>query len=373
MPYPLDTRRLARAFALLDQFVQEGRVQGIAAAVGSSRLIETPRFAGRRRNQSDEPLAEDAIFLIASPTKPVVALAVMMLVEQGQLALADAVRHYLPEFGGQGKRGITIAHCLSHTSGLPDMLPDNAELRAREAPLSQFLSRTCALKPEFTPGTGVQYQSMGYLVLGEVLRRITGKPLGELLDDWIFRPLAMTDTALGMPPTWEETPEQDQSPRVDRIAEIRLPVDAGPHSACWNTTYWRRLGAPWGGLLSTPTDLAKLCQHLLRIHRGGEGAISPTTLRAMTRNHLEFMPDVPETSRRCQPWGLGWQMNWPAHATAFSELLSLETYGHWGATGTMVWIDPVHDLFAVALSTEPLSRSQRLLTRFSNAVASALR
>jgi CubicO group peptidase (beta-lactamase class C family) len=373
MPYRFDTRRLTQAFKLLDEFVEQGSVQGIAAAVGSSSMVEEPRFAGRQRNHGDMPLADDAIFLIASPTKPIVALAVMMLVQQGRLRLADAVHRYVPEFSGQGKRGITIAHCLTHTSGLPDMLPDNAALRAGEAPLSEFLSRTCALKPEFTPGTRVQYQSTGYLMLGEVLRRVAGRPLGELLEEWIFEPLGMLDTVLGMPASWETPPGNEPHARVERIAEIRLPAAADPHSACWNTRYWRRLGAPWGGLLSTPSDLARFCQHLLQVHQGRDGIISPVTLEAMTRNQLELMPEVPEANRRCQPWGLGWQLNWPAHATAFCELLSFPAYGHWGATGTVVWIDPRRDLFTVALSTEPLTSSQRLLTRFSNAVAAASR
>lgn len=372
MLYRLDAKRLSATWRLLEQLVADEHVQGIAAAIGTSESLEEPRFAGRQRNDSDEALSRDAIFLIASPTKPIVALAAMALVEQGRLRLGDAVRHYLPEFGGQGKRGITIAHCLTHTSGLPDMLPDNAALRAAEAPLSEFLMRICTLKPEFPPGTRVQYQSTGYLVLGEVLSRISGMPLGKLLEETIFEPLGMLDTVLGMPESWEKAASDHVAPRVERIAEIRLPATATPHEACWNTRYWRRLGAPWGGLLSTPGDLARLCQHLLRVHRGAAGIVGPVTLQAMTRSQLEFMPEMPESIRRCQSWGLGWQLNWPAHATAFSELLSPSAYGHWGATGTMVWIDPDHDLFAVLLSTEPLVKSQRWMTQFSNSVVGSL-
>ena len=129
------------------------------------------------------------------------------------------------------------------------------------------------------------------------------------------------------------------------------------------------------GTASTPMagDLAKLCRHLLRIHNGAKGILSPATLEAMTTNQLSAYPDVPETNRRCTPWGLGWQLNWPHHARAFGDLLSPSAYGHWGATGTMVWIDPPRDCFAVVLTTQPLEDRHRRQARFTNTLCSALR
>jgi CubicO group peptidase (beta-lactamase class C family) len=133
------------------------------------------------------------------------------------------------------------------------------------------------------------------------------------------------------------------------------------------------LGAPWGGLLSTAGDLARLCQHLLRIHAGEPGIISRPTLESMTANQLARLPNVPEPDRRCRPWGYGWRLNWPNDDDSFGNFLSPAAYGHWGATGTLLWIDPAIDAFAVVLTTQPLESGNRRQAKFSNCVTSALR
>ena len=92
----------------------------------------------------------------------------------------------------------------------------------------------------------------------------------------------------------------------------------------------------------------------------------------MTSNQLARMPEVPEIHRRCFPWGYGWQLEWPTHPTTFGALLSPSAYGHWGATGTMVWIDPERDAFCVVLSTQPVELGRRRLTQFTSAVCAAI-
>ncbi|MGE0535975.1 MAG: serine hydrolase domain-containing protein [Pirellulales bacterium] len=352
---------LERAWQFLAEAAASDRTPGVTAVVGSSRGASEPRWFGRQQVAPDSgPLREDALFLIASPTKPIVALAVMMLVEEGRVQLADPVSTYVPEFNSNGKRNITLLHCLTHTSGLPDMLPDNARLRGAQAPLSEFLARACELKPDFLPGFDVQYQSLGYLMLGEVVRRVTGRGVGEMLAERVFAPLGMHNTSLGLDGGYERVPEI-------RVTGVQLSG-----ASYWNEPYWRRLGVPWGGVFSDAVDLAKLCRHLLGIHRGHPGIVSRSTLTTMTANWFERMPDVPERHRRCFPWGLGWQLHWPAHATTFGDLLSAEAYGHWGSTGVMLWIDPALDAFAVALSTEPLELGRRWLARFTSTVCAAI-
>ncbi len=368
----LDLDRLETAWRLLDGWVAEDRIPAAGAVVGTSTWMSEPKFAGRQTLEPEgPPLRDDAIFLIASPTKPLTATATMMLVEAGDIELVDPLVRYVPEFSPHGKSNITLLHLLTHTSGLPDMLPDNAELRANQAPLEEFLTRVCALQPDFAPGTAVQYQSTGYLMLGEVIRRVSGLALPDFLRERVFEPLFMRDTALGMPPDWERA-DGDGDARRDRIAEVRLP-EMSRHSAVWNGDYWRRLGAPWGGLLSTPVDWGLFLQHLLQIASGDEGILAPATLAAMTRNQLAALPEAPEVNRRCFPWGLGWQLNWPTHKTSFGGLLSESAYGHWGATGTLVWVDPARDLFAVLLTTQPLGKHERFLAKFSNTVCRAWR
>ena len=365
-----EPERLHGAWRLLDSWIDDGLCPAFSAVVGDGQGHSDAHWAGRGSLETNAPLAEDAIFLIASPTKPLVALAVLMLAERGELLLVDSVSKYVPQFSD--KDAVTLAHCLTHTSGLPDMLPENLELRREHAELSEFVRRVCGLSLDFEPGHGVQYQSMGLLMLGEVVSRISGWSLPEFLRRELFEPLGMRDTALGMPPSWEEPGETRNQSRKQRIAEIRIsdPERAGDYG--WNSDYWRRLGAPWGGLLSTARDWSKLCAHLLTIHQGHAGIISPSTLSSATRNYLQLLPHVPEHHRRTTPWGLGWQLNWPGHRRTFGDFLSGSAYGHWGATGTMVWIDPARDVYAVLLTSEPLEPDTRRQALFSNAFCAAV-
>ena len=369
-----DSQRLERAWALLDEWTATDRLPAAAAVVGSSGGVSRPRHFGRQRVAADSPpLAPDALFLIASPTKPIVATALLMLVEAGQIQLVDPVVRYVPEFGKHGKRAITLAHCLTHTSGLPDMLPDNDALRVARAPLSEFLARVCELTPDFLPGRNVQYQSLGFLLLAEVLERVTGRSLPEFLAERIFAPLEMHDSWLGLPTQSSHGGEIVVEPALRaRVAELRIGPIRLSGASHWNGDYWLALGAPWGGLLSTPSDLGKFAAHLLSIQRGKRGIITRATLDAMTSNQLARMPEVPEIHRRCFPWGYGWQLEWPTHPTTFGALLSPSAYGHWGATGTMVWIDPERDAFCVVLSTQPVELGRRRLTQFTSAVCAAI-
>jgi CubicO group peptidase (beta-lactamase class C family) len=319
------------------------------------------QFFGRQR--------VGAIFLIASITKPIVAMGAMLLVERGQLALNDRVADYLPEFGKQGKYGTTIRNLLTHTSGLPDMLTNNAELRQAHASLADFVKQTCAIAPDFPPGRSVQYQSMGFAVLAAIIEQISGQTCAEFLRQEFFLPLGMKETRLGAPDDWfEGTP-----PVADRIAEIRVPVDQMEATDWnWNSRYWRQLGAPWGGLLTTPADLGQFAQLMLNGGRVGDRQLlSTATIGASVTNQLATMKDVPEEDRRFRPWGFGWRMQWANHANTFGDLVSSSTYGHWGATGTVLWIDHERQSFALILSTQPLDPNGAPFQRLSNAIVAS--
>ena len=340
-------------------------------SVWADRTLRTGvhHFGKQQLAGDSPPLREDAIFLVASITKPVVAMATLILVERGLIALGDRVREYIPEFGTKGKYGITIRHLLTHTSGLPDQLADNRELRAAHAPLSAFVEGTFTAPVEFPAGRGVRYQSLGFAMLGEIISRVSGKSCREFLKDEIFSPLGMQDSSLGAPESWFE----GEPPKSDRIAEIRTPTNQTYPDSNWNSRYWRSFGSPWGGMLTTPADLTKFAQMML-----GGGALGDvrilgrSTVAAATRNQLLQMKDVPEVERRCRGWGLGWRLHWAADSANLGDLLGPRTYGHWGATGTALWIDPDADAFAVILTTLPQEPHGRYLARASNAIAAAL-
>jgi len=361
--------RLGAARRLTRRWTNQGEVPAITVAVGDAEQFEAWPDGSLQPSSCDAPTTAETNFLVASITKPIVVLGVLTLVEEGLLKLQDRVVQYVPEFSPHGKRNIRLLHLMTHTSGLPDMLPNNLELRRSGASMERFVEATCAVEPNFLPGRDVSYQSMGLLMLAEIVRRATGRCIAELLNDRIFEPLGMRRTALGAPDSWFQS-RDGRPPIVDQIADIPVDPDE-PLSATWNTEYWRHFGAPWGGLLSTADDLGRLAQHLLRVHRGQPGIVAPATLATMTSNRLNDLPEVPEANRRCLGWGYGWQMVWRGHATTLGDFLSDRAYGHWGATGTLMWIDPERRAFLVALSNRPLENGPRRLTQLSNAICAA--
>lgn len=356
-----DAVRLQRAFDLVQRWADTDKVPAAALFVGRRGRMVEPQFFGRLHPDAKAPLPRDALFLIASPTKPITVAAAMLLVERGEVMLSDPVARFVPAFAANGKGDVHILHLMTHTSGLPDMVPNNEKLRKAHAPLSAFVEETCALPLLFPPGTKVSYQSMGTLMLAEVVHQVTGVTIAEFLRREVFVPLGLEDTSLG----W-------QVAKKDRIASVRTAPELLTADWHWNSAYWRGFGAPWGGLIASPADWARLCQVMLN---GGEldgvRIFSAGTVRAMTANQLAQQPQVPEEDRRCRPWGLGWRGNWPGHASSFGDLLGPRTFGHWGATGTMIWMDPDAEAFCVLLTTQPMGDDGRFLARVSNLVAAA--
>lgn len=361
-----DPARWDTAVSLLRNYCEHGELPSAGLIAGRRGSVVPPLLFGRQSTDGSQPVRPDAMFLIASITKPIVVAGALLLVERGLLTLSDKVIEYIPEFGRHGKNGVRIRHLMTHTSGLPDMLPENQELREKHAPLSAFVEGTCGVELSFPPGRGVQYQSMGLAVLGAIIERITGQSCAAFLRKEVFEPLGMTDSWLGLPADWFDGPE----PKASRIADVQVPADLIGKDWNWNSRYWRMLGVPWGGMLTTPLDLARYCLMMLRPQAGG--VLSPATIAASTRNQLEIMGEVPELERRTRPWGLGWRLNWPEHSANFGDLLGNRTYGHWGATGTVLWIDPDHDAFMVLLTTRPQEPHGTVLARVSNAVAAAI-
>jgi CubicO group peptidase (beta-lactamase class C family) len=371
----LDPSRWQAALDLIRGWCDAGQVPAAAVVVTrSGKSAGVHRFGRQGLVADSPPVRDDAIFLIASITKPIVATGALLLVERGLIALDDRVEQYIPPFGREGKHAVTIRHLLTHTSGLPDMLPNNVELRTARAPLSEFVIETCKCGLDFLPGRGVQYQSMGFAILGEIIRVVIGQSCAQFLEDELFKPLGMNDTSLGAPDDWFAGPR----PKVDRIVELRLPPDSeqareSSRDWNWNSSYWRKLGAPWGGLLTTPADLSRFGQMMLAEGRSGDRQIvSRAAIQAATRNQLEAMRDVPADDRRTRPWGLGWRLNWGAHSANFGDFLGPRTYGHWGATGTVMWLDPDRDACVILLTTKPQEPQGTYLARASNAIVAAM-
>lgn len=344
--------------AFLDSIVDAGETTAVVATTyrrdGSQSITSAGQVAPGGR-----PLQVSDRFLVASITKPIVAAATLLLASRGGLTLGDRVVDWIPEFSGGSRRSITLRHLLTHTAGLPELWDDNIALRARHAPMSEFVLAGCSAEPIARPGAGATYSSVGYAILGEVIERATQQPLRDVLAELIFQPLHMDRTSLGLT-------DQSAANAPDPIVEINLPEEQRGTDWHWNSAYWQTLGAPWGGLITTAGDVMTF----LRAFAGWDSSnLFPTLVRdAAWKNQLPEI-GLESSSAKRRGWGLGWRLNWPGHVAALCELLPQDAVGHYGATGTVMWVSG--DLAAVILTSEPAIRRPRLLQRISNVIVAS--
>jgi CubicO group peptidase (beta-lactamase class C family) len=324
----------AAATRLIQEQVESGLVGAAALLVARNGKVEVEQgFGSLSRKAGAKPCRTDSVFLVASISKPVTAMAVMKLVDQGRVALDDPAQKYLPELTGDGRERITIRNLLSHTSGLPDMLPNNVELRKRHAPLTEFVSGALRTPLLFPPGTRVSYQSMGILLASEIAQRVSGMPLDRFLQREVFGPLKMRHSSMGIGKRKiEDTVECDLPAR----GELRMQDSDASWN--WNSTYWRNLGVPWGGMHTTVGDIHRLLQAMLE---KGHPILRAAVGESMVTN---------QNSQLDKPWGLGWAVG----ENVLFEGASAKVFGHSGATGTLCWADPDRKLTFVLFTNRPL-------------------
>ena len=360
----LDPRRLQVAYDLMEKWTTgpKAPVPGGAILVGRFGKTLAPRFFGRQGPEPDaEPIRNDAMFYMASVTKPIIFTAGMLLVERGQLNLNDPVSRYVPEFTGQGRENAKVLHLFTHTSGLPDELPRNSELRRQQMPLARFVEEILKTDLAFTPGTQFSYSSSGTILLAEIVQRLSGRSIREFVRDEIITPLGMKSTGLGA-----------QGFDRARLVRTTVPDYQISNPGNWNTKYWQEFGSPAGGLFSTPQDYAVICAMMLGGGKWGDvRLLSPATVRMMTTNRLNDLPDLPEPVRRTQPWGLGWRLNHPGTSESWGDLLSRRVFGHTGSAGNIVWMDPESQGFCLIFTNYLRAKAPWRLVHLSNAVAAA--
>jgi CubicO group peptidase (beta-lactamase class C family) len=239
----------------------------------------------------------------------------------------------LPEFNGEGRERGTVQHLLTHVSGLPDQLPNNAQLRKNHASLSVFVAEAMRVPLGFAPGTKYEYSSMAILLATEIAQRLSGKNFLQLVDETVFGPLQMTRSAIGL-----------GGLKADSIVKVQTEHAApeaggGDPSAKdwdWNSDYWRALGAPWGGVHSSAGDIARFLDAFVNYN---EKFLSAETARLMIRNHN---PD------NVVPRGLGFALG-----PSISKNCSKLAFGHTGSTGTIAWLDVKRETGCVILTSLP--------------------
>ena len=258
----------------------------------------------------------------------------MTLFDRGKFHLDDRVKKFLPAFTGDGREAATVRHLLTHTSGLPDQLANNGELRKKHAPLTDFVDEAVRTRPEFVAGTRYQYSSIGILLAARIAELISGSDILSLVDRTVFQPLGMKHSAQGL---GRFKLEEMVSVQMDGAAPESGGGDPKAKEWDWNSSYWRMLGAPWGGTHASAPAVATFLDEFL----GARGrAVKPETARLMVKN---------QNPEGLTPRGLGFAVGKGAGSRGCSE----RTFGHTGSTGTLCWADPASETICVVLTSLP--------------------
>jgi CubicO group peptidase (beta-lactamase class C family) len=363
----LRVEKLREAEALLAQYAHDHKIAGAVAAVARHGKLAWIDAVGMQDLAAQSAMHDNALFRIYSMSKPVTAVAAMILHEQGRFALDDPVAKYLPAFAGvvvqtaadaqprAPARPVTVRDLMLHTSGLEHRTSElyrRARVRSRDITLTRFVSNLVGVPLMEDPGTRFRY-SEGTTVLGRLVEIWSGQPLDRVLDDRVFRPLRMIDTGFRVRP--------DQRAR---LTTVYAPADGGLKPIeIEERPFTEKPALLEGavGLVSTVPDYLRFAQMLL-----GKGALDGVrilraeTVETMTRNGLS---DAVLAARGgSMGWGLG----------NVNVALDGGEYGWDGTAGTIFWIDPARDTIAILMTQSVPANPDSLRQRFKAIVARAV-
>lgn len=310
-------------------FVEAKEIPGAVTLVADGEKILHLSATGLADIGKNQPMAPDSIFWIASMTKPVTATAVMMMQEEGKLSVDDPVSKYLPEFTGD-KAAITLKQCLTHTSGLSDLKPDEV---GSIVTLAELMPPVVAKPLLFPPGSKWQYCQTGINTAARIVEVVSGKTFPEFLQERLFGPLGMKDSSF--------YPVEAQLPRIvpayNRTAAGELEKAEWPFLHGKSPAARDRYPMANGGLFSTAPDYARFAQMILN---GGEldgkRYLKSESVKQMTTVQTG---DLVTGFTPGSAWGLGWSI--VREPQGVSAALSPGSFGHGGKNGTQAWIDPV--------------------------------
>lgn len=386
------TQRLKELSAFFQTKVDAGEYPGMVVLVARDDKIVWFEAIGYRDREAKAPMTRDALFRLASMTKPITSLSVMMLAEEGKLRLEDPLSRYLPEFKGvvvgvekiddAGKpvlvtepaaREITILDLLRHTSGITygifgkSLVKDRynaAKLFDPSQTTAEFITKISHLPLQYQPGTRWDY-GMSVDVLVRVVEVVSGQPMDQFVRERILKPLRMDDTDY-----WVEPAKQA------RVAEPQAIAATGKRPAFPSVTRKPRWIPGGHGLVSTAADYARLCQMFLNGGTlDGVRIAAPGTIARMHTNHLPpgavvMSPEakvawgiVAPTEENGQGFGLGFAVRTSEGSNKIPG--SVGDYFWAGAQGTYFWIDPQKKMFAILMLQAPIAtnRAPRLWMR----------
>ncbi len=348
----MDASKLGAIHTRFQKFVDDQQIAGAVTLV--SRRGEIVHFdaVGSIDIEAKKPMKRDSIFQIASMTKPITAIGIMMLEEEGKLSVDDPVEKHLPEFRGQmliqkreggtvtltkPARPITLRDLLTHTSGLAGPPSGMADLyRKRDRTLAEAVIAFSQRPLDFEPGLRWSYCNTGIDTLGRVIEVVSGKSYEDFLNERLFRPLGSKDTFF--------YPQKSDLSRIATLYKQEKGKLARSDNFLGNAI-GGKYPLPAGGLFSTANDLAKIYQMML--NRGdwkGKQLLSVASVEKMTKLQSG---EIKTGFVDGMGWGFGWAV--VREPKGVTEMLSPGTYGHGGAFGTQAWIDPKKEMFFILL------------------------
>jgi len=353
--YTLDKKQLNNIESVVNAAIKNNELPGAVVLIGHNDQIVYEKAFGNRCLEPIELMTTDTIFDIASLTKIFTATAVVQLAERGLIRINTLVSTYIPEFGKNNKEKITLEQLLIHSSGFIADNPVQDYAQGYEKAFENIYN----LSPLHEPGTQFIYSDVGYIVLGELIQRISGKTLQEFMRENIFEKLGMHETIFN--------PQEYLFPRV-------APTEYRNNILIRGQVHDPRAHlldgiAGHAGLFSTARDLAKFCYLFLDKNldnKQDSHVLSNLSIQRMTKAHVI----TPTQSR-----GLGWDID-----TQFSsyrgDFFPLGTFGHTGFTGTSIMIDPVSKIFIIILSNRvhPHGKGNvvHLRAKIANIIASTI-
>ncbi len=337
----------------LQPFVDSHTLAGAVVLVASKDKVLSLEAVGYADVAAQAPMKTDALFWIASMSKPMTATALMMLVDEGKVRLDDPVEKYLPEFKGQmlaveqdadhallkkPSRPIRVRDILSHTSGLP--FASRVEPKIDQHPLREAVISYALTPLKFEPGSKYEYSNAGINTAGRIIEVVSGMPYEEFMNRRLFQPLGMKDTTFW--PTAEQITRLAKSYKPNAAKNGLEETDISQLS--YPLTDRQRGPSPAGGLFSTAIDLSLFCR---MIANGGiyEGKryVSEAAVREMTSTQTGNLLDKDKGENG---YGLGWSTS---HKAGGSDMVIPGSCGHGGAYSTQMGIDPQHQLVTVFL------------------------
>lgn len=313
--------KLAELYAFLEKQIAEGWEPGLQMTIRRRGKIVFNVAMGLARRSENMPMTLKTLNLLYSATKPMTALCVHLLAERDDLELDVPVAKYWPEFAQNGKDGITIRQILTHRGGFPD-----DATTFRPGPWESVVRAMEEVTPLFPPGEVVAYHPLNYgWVLGEVVHRVSGKPIEQFMHDELFVPLKMYDSFLGLP--------ESEDYRSGRIHAPQSTSERGG----WNSEAMRRMPMPAATGWLTSSDLSRFYQMLLnRGELDGVRVVKPETVAEMVA--VSAMDELDRTLKVRTRWGHGVSLG-GSPTTSFGKSSTLNTFGHNGHQSTTAWAD----------------------------------